>query len=177
MRKIGISNYQLPTRKEPGPPIIDLMPYEALVELSSIATEKVVKMTLRAVSRAELFEARHPLWNSFARCYTGILSKFDAINKRFPGVTRVIHNDEILPGDILVSDFSLGLNFGSMDGKTVPLKVRVRDVSGDLVTGTVLDGDDHVPGEVCSFKNEIWFFVSHKFGVIPGGRKKLRTVS
>ncbi len=172
MKKIGISNFRLPVRKDPGPPVIDLLPYESVVEMSSIATEKVMKMTLRAVSRAEVYESRHPYWNSIARCYTKILTRLETINERFPGVTRVIHNDEILPGDILVSDFSIGLNFGSMDGKTVPVKIRVQDVNGELVKGTVLDGENHVPGEVCNFKNEIWFFQSHKFGVIPGGRKK-----
>jgi hypothetical protein len=174
MKKLGIGNYQLPVRKEPGPPVVDLLPHEALMELSSIATGKVIKMTLRAIGRAELFEARHPFWNSLARCYVRVLEQFDVMNELFPGITRVVHNSEILRGDILVSDFTIGLNFGSMDGKIVPLKIRVLEVDGDTVTGAVLQGGDYRDNEVCSFKNELWFFMSHKFGVLKGRKKKIR---
>jgi hypothetical protein len=174
MKKIGIGNYRLPGRTEPGPPVVELLPHDALLELSSIATGQVVKMTLRAIGRAELFEARHPFWNSLARCYVRVIEQFDAMNDLFPGITRVVHNSEILRGDILVSDYTIGLNFGSLDGKTVPLKIRVLEVDGDTVKGAVLQGGDYRNNEVCCFKNEIWFFLSHKFGVLKGSKKKIR---
>lgn len=174
MKKIGIGNYRLPDRKEPGQPVVDLLPQESLLQLSSMATVKVLKIALRAVARAEQFEARHPLWNSFARCYVRIIEQFGAMNELFPGVTRVVHNTEVLRGDILVSDFTIGLNFGSMDEKIGPLKIRVLNVDGEVVKGAVMQGEGYRNNEVCCFKNEIWFFLSHKFGVVPGGRKRLR---
>lgn len=171
MRKTGISNYQLPERKKPGKPVIELLPHDSLMDLCSIATERVVKQTLRSVANAEHFEARHPFWNAIAHCYVRIIDRFGIIRKQFPGVNRVIHTSEILRDDILVSDYNVGLNYGALDGKTIPLQIRVLEVRGDEVKGSVIEGCGYAPGDVRDFKNEIWFFVSHKFGVIQGNRK------
>jgi hypothetical protein len=168
MRKIGITNYRLPERKATGKLVIELLPHESLLELCSIATEKVVGMTLRSVGRAEIFEARHPFWNSIARCYVRIIEQFGVLQEQFPGITRVIHASEIIRGDILVSDFSIGLNFGSMDENTAPVKIRVLEVNGEGVKGEVLQGGGYSNGEVLYFWNEIWFFISHRFEVISG---------
>ena len=166
MPNIGIQNFRLPTKKPSGLNSWLLLSPNMLEELKFIASPKVVQMTLRAVDRAELYECRHPFWNSIANSYVKILKRFVTLQKTFPDITRVIHNDEVITGDILVSDFITGLNYGYMSGGLDPTKVCTLENEGGLLTGKVLRQGREDSCEIGSFKNEIWFFISHKFNVI-----------
>lgn len=170
MRKIGISNFQLPVRKGIVRNSGRLLSQCALAQLRCIASENIVKMTLRAVERAELYDCGHPLWNGFANCYTRIITRLETLNEIFPGIKKVIHNSEVKKGDVLVSDFHVGLNYGYMYGGLEPVRIRVLEVDGETVKGIVLQPGSEESAEVGYFKNELWFFISHKFTVCTSGR-------
>ncbi|HET6420045.1 MAG TPA: hypothetical protein VFG19_07805 [Geobacteraceae bacterium] len=170
MHKIGISNFRLPDRRPNKENRGILLPQDSLSTLRFFASPEVVNMTLRAVARAELYDCWHPLWNAFAHCYVSIPDRLDSLSRIFPGITRVIHNSEILDGDILVSDFYTGLNYGYLSGDLEPVQVRVLKADGDTVRGEVLRPGDKVGGEIGFFMNEIWYFISHKLAVHNGGR-------
>jgi hypothetical protein len=123
-------------------------------------------MTLRAVGRAELYGSRHPFWNSIANSYINILQRIETLRETFPDIVRVIHNDEIIRGDILVSDFHIELNYGHLYGGCEPTKICVLENDGDTLAGRVLRPGHEDGGELGFFKNEIWFFISHRFTVL-----------
>ncbi len=125
MHKIGIKNFRLPDRRPNKENREILLPEDKLSMLRSVASPHVVNMILRAVERAELYDCKHPLWNAFAYCYMSIPDRLDSLSRMFPGITRVIHNSEILNGDILVSDFHTGLNYGYLSGGLEPFQIRV----------------------------------------------------
>jgi hypothetical protein len=95
VRKIGISNFQLPAGKGNVSNSGRLLPRDELLELRSITSGSVMKIALRAVERAEKYDCRLPFWNGLASCYTGILQRIKSLNEIFPGITRVIHNSEV----------------------------------------------------------------------------------
>jgi hypothetical protein len=80
----------------------------------------------------------HNFWSAVLHCYLRIEERFQTISNVFPGVIRVIHNSEILPGDVLISDFQSGMNFGFLEGGLSPVKIRVLAKDGDVITGKVL---------------------------------------
>jgi len=170
MEKIGIRNFCLPDRKLNKASRSILLPYGILTELKSFASPKVVNMTLRAVDRATLYDCRHPFWNSLADCYVRIPARREALSRTFPGITRVIHNSEILVGDILVSDFHTGLNYGFLFGGMESVQIRVLEADGEMVKGEVMRPGAGKGSEIGSFRNEVWFFVSHKFAVYSGAK-------
>jgi hypothetical protein len=57
------------------------------------------------------------------------------------------------------------LNYGYMNGGNEPVRIRVLDVDGETVKGTVLRSGHGEGDETGYFKNELWFFISHKFAV------------
>lgn len=146
-------------------------------KLEKIASKKVVAVAQRASTGAVFRDNRHNFWSALFHCYVKIDERFRLMSYLFPGVKRVIHSSEIMTGDILVSDFHSGMNLGFLQGGLSPLKIRVLQHDGDLVTGKVLSagiGDitsmRHV-GTIGKFKNEIWYFVSHRFTVIDGFKR------
>jgi len=170
MRKIGISNFRLPDRKPNRASRGILLPDDTLAALQSLASPQIMKMTLRAVERAEVYDCKHPFWNSLARCYVKILLRRDDLSKNFPGIKRVIHNSEIIDGDILVSDFHSGLNYGYLFGGKESVQIRVLETDGDTVKGEVLRPGKKEGSEIGIFKNELWYFISHRFAVYSGPR-------
>jgi hypothetical protein len=151
--------------------------------LREIASKKVVAVAERASKKAEYRDNMHNYWSAVYQTYLKIDERFQSISYLFPGVSRVIHFSEILPGDILVSDFHSGMNFGFIDGGLSPVKIRVLNNDGDLITGMVLGvgiGDIRSMrqvGKTGSFKNEIWYFISHKFMVVEGFKQSGRQIS
>lgn len=141
-------------------------------KLNEIATKKVVAVAGRASERAIFRNNMHNFWSAVLHCYLRIEERFQTISNVFPGVIRVIHNSEILPGDVLISDFQSGMNFGFLEGGLSPVKIRVLAKDGDVITGKVLGvgiGDFesmHYVGTTGTFRNEIWYFVAHKFTLI-----------
>ncbi len=149
-----------------------------MAKLSEIASKKVVAVAERASENAIFRNNMHNYWSAVFQCYLKIDERFRIITYLFPGVSKVIHVSEIMPGDILVSDFHSGMNFGFLDGGLSPIKIRVLRSVGDIITGEVVGvgiGDIssmRYLGKVGNFKNEIWYFVSHKFTVIEGLKRR-----
>jgi hypothetical protein len=145
-----------------------------LEKLREIASKKVVAVVERASEKAVFRNNMHNYWSAVHQCYLKIDERFQSISYLFPGVRKVIHYSEIMSGDILVSDFHSGMNFGFVDGGLSPVKIRVLEKEGDSITGKVLSvgiGDItsmRYVGQIGNFRNEIWYFVSHKFTVIEG---------
>ncbi len=166
MPKIGIQNFCLPARKTSSLNAGLLLPRHMLEELKSIATPKVVNMTLRAVERAELYDSRHPFWNAIADTYIGILKRYALLRETFPDIIRAVHNSEIKKGDIVVSDYYSGLNFGQVSGGFEPAKICVCDTTEDILVGKLFFQEGGSGRETAVFKNEIWYLISHKFTVI-----------
>jgi hypothetical protein len=170
MRKIGIGNFQLPAGKgraaNSGRPLWR----QELDELKSITSGKVLQIALRAVERAEKYDCRHPFWNGLANCYLKVGQRIKTLNDIFPGITRVIHNSEVKKGDMLVSDFHIGLNYGFMNGGTEPVRIRALEVDGELLKGAVMRSGDEESREIGYFKNELWFFISHRFTIYTSGK-------
>ncbi len=143
-------------------------------KLRIIATKKVIDVAGRASQRAIFRNNMHNFWSAVFHCYLKIEERFLTISYLFPGVTRVIHNTEIISGDLLISDFHSGMNFGFLEGGLSPVKIRVLRKDGDVILGKVVGvgiGDIEsmrYVGKTGTFKNEIWYFVSHKFAVIEG---------
>jgi len=173
MRKIGIGNFQLPARKAKPANSGRLLWGRELDELKHVASGEVMGIALRAVERAERYDCKHPFWNSMANCYMRIGERNKALSGNFPGIKRVIHNDEVMKGDLLVSDFEIGLNYGFMNGGLEPVGVRVLEVDGELLKGEVLRSRSEGCGEIGYFKNELWFFISHRFAIYLS-RKPMR---
>ena len=143
-------------------------------KLKGIASKKVLSIAEKASERAVFRNNMHNFWSAVFHCYLKIDERFQTISYLFPGVKKVIHCSEIMAGDILVSDFHTGMNFGFLDGGLSPVKIRVLQNNGDLITGKVLcvgigdiTGMRYV-GKTGNFKNEIWYFIAHKFTVIEG---------
>ncbi len=174
MRKIGINNFRLPAGKAGATNSGRLMWGLELEELKYLTSGKVLKIALRAVERADRYDCMHPFWNALADGYMKLGRRIEALNSVFPGISRVIHNSEVKKGDVLVSDFKTGLNYGFMRGGTEPVGVRVLEVADDLVKGEVLRPGNNAGGEIGYFKNELWFFISHRFTVYSSGRKTQR---
>ncbi len=133
-----------------------------------------------SIEKAVFRNNMHNFWSAVFHCYLKIEERFQTISYLFPGVKKVIHCSEIMAGDILVSDFHSGMNFGFLDGGLLPVKIRVLENDGDLVTGEVLcvGGGDiamRFVGKTGKFKNEIWYFISHKFTVIEGFKLQNKT--
>jgi hypothetical protein len=170
MSKIGIQNFCLPDRKMNKASRSLLLPYDLLTELKSFASPKVLNMTLRAVDRASLYDCKHPFWNSLADCYVRIPARRDALSRTFPGITRAIHNSEIIVGDILISDFHTGLNYGFLFGGMESVQIRVLEADGEMIKGEVMRPGREKGGEIGFFRNEVWFFISHKFAVYSGAK-------
>lgn len=170
MRKIGIGNFQLPAGKNIVSNSGRLLPHHELLELQAIASGNVLKIALRAIERAERYDCGHPFWNSLAGCYVNVIKRFRLLNDMFPGITRIIHNSEVKKGDVLVSDFYSGLNYGYMYGGTEPVKVRALEVDGDVLKGTVLRSGSEESKEIGYFRNELWFFISHRFTIYSSGK-------
>ncbi len=143
-------------------------------KLREIASKKVIAVAERASEKAVFRNNMHNFWSAVFQCYLKIDERFRSISYLFPGVRRVIHYTEIKSGDILVSDFHSGMNFGFVDGGLAPVKIRVLKNDGELITGEVLGvgiGDItsmRYVGKTGNFRNEIWYFISHKFTVIEG---------
>jgi hypothetical protein len=85
-----------------------------------------------------LYESRHPFWNSIANSCIKILQRIETLRETFPDIVRVIHNDEVIRGDILVSDFHIGLNYGHLSGGYEPTKICALENDGDMLAGRVL---------------------------------------
>jgi len=149
-------------------------------KLREIASKKVIAVAQRASERAVFRDNMHNFWSAVFHSYLIIDERFQSISYLFPGVKKVIHSSEIMPGDILVSDFHSGMNFGFLDGGLSPVKIRVLGSDGDLITGEVLSvgiGDItsmRYVGKTGNFRNEIWYFVSHKFTVVEGFKRQER---
>jgi hypothetical protein len=143
-------------------------------KLKEIASQKVVAVAERASKNAVFRNNMHNFWSAVFQCYLKIDERFVTISSLFPGVRKVIHCSEILTGDILVSDFHSGMNFGFLDGGLSPVMIRVMENYGDTITGEILGvgiGDItsmRYVGKTGIFKNELWYFISHKFTVIDG---------
>ncbi|MDD2335773.1 MAG: hypothetical protein PHD01_04260 [Geobacteraceae bacterium] len=143
-------------------------------KLSQIATKKVIAVAERASERAIYRNNMHNFWSAVFQCYLKIEERFQTLSYLFPEVRRVIHNTEIMSGDLLISDFHSGMNVGFLEGGLSPVKIRVLEKNGDEVKGKIVGvaiGDIksmRYVGETGTFKNEIWYFVSHKFAVIEG---------
>lgn len=170
MNKIGISNYKLPSAKSKRGNDFQILSLQALSELKGVASEEVVAKTLRAVERAELHGCKHPFWNALAGCYTGIVGRMLILNESFPGITKIIGNGEVKKGDVLVSDFHTGMNYGYLGGDLDPVLVRVLESDGDIVTGMILSPQTWQDVGVGYFRNEVWFFISHKYKVLRTDR-------
>jgi len=170
MRKIGIGNFQLPVGKASAANSGRLLWGRELDDLKSVASGKVLKIAQRAVERAERYDCAHPFWNGLANCYMKIGRRMEALNDLFPGITRVIHNGEVKKGDVLVCDFQIGLNYGYMNGGFEPVKIRVLEVDGDTLKGVVMGAGNDENKEIGYFKNELWFFVSHRFVIYSSGK-------
>ncbi len=146
-------------------------------KLKDIASKKVIAVAHRASERAVSRNDKHNFWSAVFQCYLKIDERFQSISYLFPGVKKVIHFSEIMPGDILISDFHSAMNFGFLEGGLSPVKIKVLDSDGDLIRGIVLGvgiGDIasmRYVGKTGNFKNEIWYFVSHKFTVIEGFKR------
>ncbi len=168
MGKIGIGNFRLPDREPNRASRSLLVADAALSAMKSFVSPQVMDIMLRALERAEIYDCKHPFWNSLARCYVRIPLRRDALSKAFPGITRVIHNTEVLEGDILVSDFHSGLNYGYLFGGKESVQIRVMEVDGDTVRGEVMRPGIGGPREIGAFRNELWYFVSHRFAVHSG---------
>lgn len=166
--KIGIGNFRLPDRKPNRASRSLLVADAALTAMKSFVSPQVMAVMLRALERAEIYDCAHPFWNSLARCYVKIPLRRDALSEAFPGISRVIHNSEVLVGDMLVSDFHTGLNYGYLFGGKESVQIRVLEIDGDTVKGEVIRPGKDGPREIGSFRNELWFFVSHRFGVHSG---------
>jgi len=166
MSKILRQNFSLPSSE---PSVLNsglLLPPHILEELKTFASPKVVELTLRAVDRAELYESKHPFWNAIANSYIKIIQRIVTLRETFPDIKRVIHNAEVKTGDILVSDSNTGLNFGYMLGGPDPTKIIALEKNRGSLTGMVLRQGTEDNREIGSFKNEIWYFISHKFAMI-----------
>jgi hypothetical protein len=166
MSKILRQNFSLPSSE---PSVLNselLLPPHMLEELKTIASPKVVELTLRAVDRAGLYESRHPFWNAIANSYIRIIQRIVTLRETYPDIKRVIHNAEVKTGDILVSDPNTGLNFGYMSGGSETTKIIALENKRGELTGMVLRQGSEDNHEVGSFKNEIWYFISHKFTMI-----------
>ncbi len=170
MRKIGISNFQLPAVKKSTANYGRIMWRRELEELKNITSGKVMGIVLRAVERADRYDCAHPFWNALAHTYLKIGQRAGELNGIFPGITRVIHNSEVKKGDVLVSDFQSGLNYGFMNGGAAPVRVRVLEVDGEMLKGEVLRSGNSEYTEIGYFKNELWYFISHKFTVYSAGK-------
>ncbi len=96
--------------------------------------------------------------------------RIKTLNYIFPGITRVIHNEEVKKGDLLISDFHIGLKYGFMNGGTEPVMIRMLEVDGELLKGAVLTSGNDKGGEIGYFKNEMWFFISHRFTIYSSGK-------
>ncbi len=177
MRKIGIGNFQLPAGKENAANSGRLLPHYELSVLKSVTSAKVMKITMRAVERAEKYDCKHPFWNGLADCYVRIVHRIRSLNEMFPGIKRVIHNSEVKKGDILVSDFHTGLNYGFMNGGNEPVRIRVLEVDGELLKGIVLGSDEAESNEIGFFKNELWFFISHRFTIYSSVKDGMNKVN
>jgi hypothetical protein len=146
-------------------------------KLSEIATKKVVDVAGRASVRAVSRNNMHNFWSAVWHCYLKVEERFQTLSVLFPGIKRVIHNSEILTGDLLISDFHSGMNFGFLEGGLAPVKIRVLERNGDVITGKIVGvgvGDIasmHYVGRTGTFRNEIWYFIAHKFAVIDGLKK------
>lgn len=142
--------------------------------LKEIATKKVVAVAERASKKAIFRDNMHNFWSAVFHCYLNIEQRYESLSYLFPGVKKVIHCSEVMHGDILVSDFHSGMNLGFLHGGLSPVKIRVLESDGDLITGEVLGvgiGDFpnmHLLGKIGDFKNEVWYFISHRFSVIEG---------
>lgn len=135
-----------------------------------------MKIAPRAVERAGKHYCGHPLWNGLAGCYVKVIERFRMLDDIFPGITRIIHDSEVKKGDVLVGDFHGGLNYGFMYDGTDPAKVRVLEVDGDVLEGTVQRPGGEEGKEIGYFRNEIWFFISHKFAVYSSGKPAKNTL-
>jgi len=165
VRKIGIGDYQLPTGKGNVANSGRILWERELERLKDISTGNVMAIALRAVDRAERYDCKHPFWNALANCYLQAGRRIEELNILFPGIKRVIHHSEVIRGDVLVSDFKTGMNFGFVNGGIEPVGVRVLDIDGELLRGEVMRSVNTGYREVGHFKNEVWFFISHKFAV------------
>jgi hypothetical protein len=147
-------------------------------KLKEIASKKVLSVVERASEKAVCRNNTHNFWSAVFHYYLKIDERFQAISYLFPGVRKVVHYSEIMAGDILISDFHSGMNFGFLNGGLSPVKIRVLTNDGDLITGMVVGvgiGDItsmRYVGKTGNFKNEIWYFVSHKFTVIEGFKQQ-----
>lgn len=145
--------------------------------LRGIASRKVIAIAERASKRAVVRNNMHNFWSAVLHCYLRIDERFMTLSYLFPGIRRVIHCSEILSGDVLVSDFHSGMNLGFLEGGDSPVKIRVLRSDGDTITGKVVGvgiGDIRsmrYVGTTGKFKNEIWYFVAHKFAVIEGFKR------
>lgn len=166
MNKIGISNNRLPSAKSINGNEFQILSVQALSELKGVASEEVVAKTLRAAERAELYGCKHPLWNALADCYTGIVGRMLILNESFPGISKIIGNSEVKRGDMLVSDFHAGMNYGHLGGDLNPVLVRVVESDGDIVKGMIISPRTCQDVGVGFFRNEVWFFISHKYKVL-----------
>lgn len=149
-----------------------MLSYEVLTGMKSFISPKVINMMLRAVDRASLYDCKHTFWNALADCYIRIPARRESLSQAFPGITRVIHNSEVVVGDILVSDFHTGMNYGLLSGGTESVQIRVLDFDGEMVKGEVMQRGNDKGGEVGFFRNEVWFFVSHKFAIYFGAKSR-----
>ena len=165
-RKTGSKNFLLPERVRSSLQSGLLLPLNKLEELKSIASPAVVQLTLRAIARAEQYDCRHPFWNAIGSTYTRILERIELLQEDYPDIARVIHNKEVRKGDILVSDFFTGLNFGFLSGGFEPTKVSVIEKKGEMLIGKVLRQGRIDSNEIGAFKNEIWYFISHRLTVV-----------
>lgn len=170
MRKIGISNFQLPAGKKNVAKPGRILWERELERLRDISSGKVMAIALRAVDRAERYECKHPFWNAMANCYLQAGQRLEELNTLFPGINRLIHHSEVIRGDVLVSDFKIGLNYGFVNGGTNPVGVRVLEVDEELLKGEVMRSIKNGYNEIGQFKNELWFFISHKFAVYSSGK-------
>ncbi|HET6418904.1 MAG TPA: hypothetical protein VFG19_02030 [Geobacteraceae bacterium] len=174
MRKIGIGNFHLPAGKASMANSGRVMWGRELDELKSVASGKVLEIAHRAVERAERYGCGHPFWNGLANCYAKISRQMETLNGLFPGITRVIHNSEVKKGDVLVCDFHIGLNYGYMNGGVEPVKIRALEIDGDTLKGAVMEAGNDENREIGYFKNELWFFISHRFAIYTSGKSSKR---
>lgn len=172
MRKLGIGDFQLPAAKINVANSGRILWERELERLRTISSGKVMAIALRAVDRAERYECKHPFWNAMAQCYLQAGQRLEELNTLFPGINRLIHHSEVIRGDVLVSDFKLGLNYGFVNGGTDPVGVRVLEVDGELLKGDVMRSADKGYNETGQFKNELWFFISHKFAIYSSAKPK-----
>lgn len=166
MEKIMAQDWSYPRKNELAEnPSAHLVTRKNFLGSGLTASEKVLYLTKKAMEWAELFDNKHPYWNGIANCYLRVHDRCKVLSESFPGITKVIHNSDVKVGDILVSDFHTGLNYGYMKGGFAPVKIRVLEV-GNVVKGVVLRNDGEEAGETGQFNNELWFFISHKFTIV-----------